>query len=203
MFSFTGLTPAQCYAMVHTYSVYMMDTGRISISGMNSRNVDYVANCIQEVVTLLPDEEEVLTEETSEDEDAHYVKIDRVLDDFIDMDNPKLNLFKLLSQHIRTKKFLIWSYGDDCPTTGAQTKTAKKLFDNNGIDYDEVCLAFEDEKVQRIMKSALVTDSGQQTLPNIYFKKEHIGGIYDLKNYMVKKNLVKEITECLHKDMHD
>jgi len=71
------------------------------------------------------------------------------------------------------------------------------------IDYDEVCLAFEDEKVQRIMKSALVTDSGQQTLPNIYFKKEHIGGIYDLKNYMVKKNLVKEITECLHKDMHD
>ena len=45
----------------------------------------------------MPDEEEVLTEETSEDEDAHYVSINKVTDDFIDMENPKLNLFKLLS----------------------------------------------------------------------------------------------------------
>jgi len=52
------------------------------------------------------------------------------------------------------------------------------------------------------MKSALVTDSGQQTLPNIYFKREHIGGIYDLKNYMVKKNLVKEITDEHHDHLH-
>jgi len=103
----------------------------------------------------------VLTEHTSEDEDGHYVSIEKVTEDFIDMENPKLNLFKLLSSHIRTKKFLIWSYGEDDPATGAQTKTAKKLLDDNMVDYDEVCLAFEDEKVQRIMKSALVTDSGQ------------------------------------------
>ncbi len=65
-------------------------------------------------------EEEEEIDETSDDEDAHHVSIDKVLDaDFIDLEDPKLDLFKLLSQHIRCKKFLLWTYGDDDPATGS------------------------------------------------------------------------------------
>lgn len=45
----------------------------------------------------MPEEEEVITEISSEDEDAHYARIDKVLDGFIDVEDPKLDLFKLLS----------------------------------------------------------------------------------------------------------
>jgi len=36
--------------MVKKYHIYMTQNGRISIAGLNSSNVDYVANAIKEVV---------------------------------------------------------------------------------------------------------------------------------------------------------
>lgn len=50
MFSFTGLTVKQSEAMVSKHSVYMTKNGRISICGLTTKNVDYVASAIKDVV---------------------------------------------------------------------------------------------------------------------------------------------------------
>lgn len=50
MFSFTGLTPEQSDKMVQKHHIYMTKNGRISICGITSKNVDYIADCIKDVV---------------------------------------------------------------------------------------------------------------------------------------------------------
>ena len=50
MFSFTGLDPDQSDRMLNLHHVYMLRTGRISIAGLTSGSVQYVADCIKEVV---------------------------------------------------------------------------------------------------------------------------------------------------------
>lgn len=50
MFSFTGLTGPQVAQMVKKHSIYMTADGRISVCGVNSKNVKYIANAIKDVV---------------------------------------------------------------------------------------------------------------------------------------------------------
>ena len=50
MFSFTGLTVKQSKAMVSKHSIYMTTNGRISVCGITTKNVDYIAQCIKNVV---------------------------------------------------------------------------------------------------------------------------------------------------------
>lgn len=50
MFSFTGLSVSQSKVMVDQHHVYMTPNGRISISGLNTNNVDYVAKAFKDVV---------------------------------------------------------------------------------------------------------------------------------------------------------
>jgi len=50
MFSFTGLSPAQCKSMVEKHHIYMLGNGRISMAGVTSKNVNYLAASIDEVV---------------------------------------------------------------------------------------------------------------------------------------------------------
>ena len=50
MFSFTGLKPAQVEAIIEKHHVYMTPDGRISLSGLNTNNVDHVANAFKDVV---------------------------------------------------------------------------------------------------------------------------------------------------------
>merc|ERR1712183_1181090 len=50
MFSFTGLSVAQSKAMVDKHHVYMLDNGRISMAGVTSGNVKYLAGAIDDVV---------------------------------------------------------------------------------------------------------------------------------------------------------
>jgi len=51
MFSFTGLTVAQSETMVKKHSIYMTKNGRISVCGITTKNVDYIAESIKDVVT--------------------------------------------------------------------------------------------------------------------------------------------------------
>lgn len=50
MFSFTGLSPAQCKAMVEKHHIYMLGNGRVSMAGVTSGNVKYIAAAIDDVV---------------------------------------------------------------------------------------------------------------------------------------------------------
>ena len=49
MFSFTGLSQEQSEAMLEKHHVYMLKNGRISMAGINTKNVKYVAECIKAV----------------------------------------------------------------------------------------------------------------------------------------------------------
>lgn len=50
MFSFTGLSEAQALKIREDSHVYMTKNGRISMAGLNTRNVEYVAKAIDQVV---------------------------------------------------------------------------------------------------------------------------------------------------------
>jgi len=43
MFAYTGLTEEQVATLKKAYHIYLTDDGRISVSGLNTKNVDYVA----------------------------------------------------------------------------------------------------------------------------------------------------------------
>merc|ERR1712151_567483 len=53
MFSFTGLTKEQSTAMVDKHHVYMLANGRISMAGVTSGNVKYMAQAIDDVVRTI------------------------------------------------------------------------------------------------------------------------------------------------------
>lgn len=50
MFSYSGLTRDQVYRLRNEYSVYAIDSGRICVAALNSRNVEYVAKAIGSVL---------------------------------------------------------------------------------------------------------------------------------------------------------
>jgi aromatic-amino-acid transaminase len=50
MFSYTGLTRDQVRRLREEFSIYAIDTGRICVAALNSKNVDYVADAIAKVL---------------------------------------------------------------------------------------------------------------------------------------------------------
>ena len=50
MFSYSGLTQEQVRRLRDEYSIYTIDTGRICVAALTSKNVDYVADAIAQVI---------------------------------------------------------------------------------------------------------------------------------------------------------
>jgi aromatic-amino-acid transaminase len=50
MFSYSGLTAEQVGRLRDEYSIYAIDTGRICVAALNSRNLDYVADAVAAVL---------------------------------------------------------------------------------------------------------------------------------------------------------
>jgi len=50
MFSFTGLNAKQSAAMANKHHIYMLSNGRISMAGINEKNVVYVAKAMDDVI---------------------------------------------------------------------------------------------------------------------------------------------------------
>lgn len=51
MFSYTGLNENQVAFLIKEYHIYLLKTGRINMCGLNTGNIDYVANAIHAAVT--------------------------------------------------------------------------------------------------------------------------------------------------------
>jgi len=51
LFSYTGLSKAQVQRLREEYSLYAIDSGRICVAAVNSRNIDYLARAIASVMT--------------------------------------------------------------------------------------------------------------------------------------------------------
>lgn len=49
MFAFTGLQPTHVDTLARDHHIYFTKDGRISIAGLNSKNVDYVAQSFDKV----------------------------------------------------------------------------------------------------------------------------------------------------------
>jgi aromatic-amino-acid transaminase len=50
MFSYSGLTKPQVQRLREEFGIYAVDTGRICVAALNSRNVGYVANAIAAIL---------------------------------------------------------------------------------------------------------------------------------------------------------
>jgi aromatic-amino-acid transaminase len=50
MFSYTGLSPQQVDRLREEFAVYLVRSGRMCVAGLNSRNVEYVADAMAEVL---------------------------------------------------------------------------------------------------------------------------------------------------------
>ena len=50
MFSYSGLTAKQVRRLRDEYSIYALDSGRVCVAALNSRNIDYVAKAIANVL---------------------------------------------------------------------------------------------------------------------------------------------------------
>ncbi|HZP91432.1 MAG TPA: amino acid aminotransferase [Burkholderiales bacterium] len=50
MFSYSGLTRSQVQRLREEFSVYAIETGRICVAALNSRNIDYVADAVAKVI---------------------------------------------------------------------------------------------------------------------------------------------------------
>ena len=50
LYSFTGLNSSQSQTLTDKYHIYLTSNGRISMAGLNTKNVRYVAECIDKVV---------------------------------------------------------------------------------------------------------------------------------------------------------
>ncbi len=50
MFSFTGLTAKQCELLINKHHIYLLKSGRISMAGVTSKNVKYLAAAIDDAV---------------------------------------------------------------------------------------------------------------------------------------------------------
>ena len=52
MFSYSGLTKAQVQALREKYSIYAVESGRICVAALSTRNVDYVAQAVADVLVM-------------------------------------------------------------------------------------------------------------------------------------------------------
>eukprot|EP01016_Furgasonia_blochmanni_P039964 TRINITY_DN5042_c0_g1_i2.p1 TRINITY_DN5042_c0_g1~~TRINITY_DN5042_c0_g1_i2.p1 ORF type:complete len:431 (-),score=144.79 TRINITY_DN5042_c0_g1_i2:201-1493(-) len=50
MFSYTGLTPNQCDVLIKKHHIYLIRNGRISMAGVTTKNVAYLAKAIKDAV---------------------------------------------------------------------------------------------------------------------------------------------------------
>ena len=50
MFSYTGLTQEQCKLLISKHHIYLLLSGRISVPGINDKNVKKIAMAIDNVV---------------------------------------------------------------------------------------------------------------------------------------------------------
>jgi len=50
MFSFLGLSVDQVQTLITEYSVYLVDSSRINVAGINNNNIDYMADAVARVI---------------------------------------------------------------------------------------------------------------------------------------------------------
>ena len=50
MFSFLGLDAGQAQRLREQFSVYMLDSSRINVAGVNASNLDYLARSVAKVL---------------------------------------------------------------------------------------------------------------------------------------------------------
>lgn len=50
MFSYTGLNPQQSEHLINKHHIFLVKNGRISMPGINTKNVNYIADAIKDAL---------------------------------------------------------------------------------------------------------------------------------------------------------
>ena len=50
MFSFLGVSVEQVQKLVNDYSIYLVNSSRINVAGINDSNIDYLTSSLAEVL---------------------------------------------------------------------------------------------------------------------------------------------------------
>jgi len=50
MFSYSGLSREQVVRLREEFAVYLIESGRICVAALNTKNIDYSADCIARVI---------------------------------------------------------------------------------------------------------------------------------------------------------
>ena len=50
IFSYTGMTVKQCEVLINKYSIYLLKNGRISMAGITTKNVQYLAEAMKDAI---------------------------------------------------------------------------------------------------------------------------------------------------------
>ena len=50
MFSFSGISTEDVQKLRNEYSIYIVDSGRVNIAGITSKNINYISQSINKVV---------------------------------------------------------------------------------------------------------------------------------------------------------
>lgn len=51
MFAYTHIKPEQVVKLREKHAIYMLEMGRVSVCGINTKNVERVAKCFHEVTS--------------------------------------------------------------------------------------------------------------------------------------------------------
>ena len=50
LFSFLGLSKEQVESLINDYSIYLVNSSRVNVAGINNANIDYLADSIVKVL---------------------------------------------------------------------------------------------------------------------------------------------------------
>ena len=94
---------------------------------------------------------------------------------------------EFIDKNLAHGKVTIWTKGDDCQKSGKLSKKAKKLLTKNNIEFEEKTVVNSGKQSQQMVSYYLLMHTGYGNFPNIYFGEEHVGGLDDLKAYLMDR----------------
>ena len=101
--------------------------------------------------------------------------------------------YDFINQKLNHGQVTIFTQGEDCQSSGRITHQTKKLLMNNNIYFKEINMKENPIFTNKQIYQALFMHSGYRSLPNIYFGREHVGGIDDLRAHFLHTSSFKRI----------
>ena len=92
----------------------------------------------------------------------------------------------MLDKYLKDDRVTVWTKEDHYTKTG-DTKQVRELLGIYGFEYNVVSVNQFEGELRTTIILLLGYDTGFLNFPNVYFGRNHIGGIDDIKSHLVTK----------------